>query len=208
MIATKIIEIIGIKKNLHKIHATAKISQLADIEDGVIIGKNSVIESFVKIKEGTTIGDDCIIKSGTSIGHSGFGFERNTENIPLEFPQLGRVFIGNNVQIGANNTVARGSLNNTIINDNVKIDDHCHIAHNVSIGQNAIICPYVDILGSVEIEDNCYLAPNAVILNGVKIGRHAFIGSKSYVEKDVPSGVLVFGTRQKLRKFGKNDRYV
>ncbi len=199
-VANLIIAEVGINNQYkHLIEKSAKISKYSYIHKGVQIGKNSLIESFVTLNSGTQIGDNCVIKSGTSIGHGGFGFHRDEKGVPIEFPNLGRVIIGNNVQIGANNTVARGALKHTLIGDNSKIDDHCHIAHNSQIGKNAIICPFVDILGSVNIGDNCYVAPNVVFRNGITVGNNVFVGTKSFVNRNVPDGAQLYGIPAKIK---------
>jgi len=105
------------------------------IENDVVIGDNTVIHPNVTIRFSTQIGDSCIISSGVVIGADGFGYERDGDSY-LKIPQLGNVRIGNKVEIGANSTVDRGALHDTVIHDGVKIDNLVQIGHNVEIGKH------------------------------------------------------------------------
>ena len=152
-----------------------------------------LIRNHVVIYDSTVIGNNCLIRSSTIIGEEGFGFERDKEQVPIRFPHIGRVVIGNNVEIGALSTVARGTLDDTWIGDNVKIDDHVHIAHNVHIGKNTIITACSEVSGSTSIGANSWLAPNCSIMNGISLGENVFVGLGAVVTKPVESGRVVVG---------------
>jgi len=180
------------------IHPTAVIDSEAIIGDNAYIGahaylgkceigNNARIFSNVSIYDNVKIGDNVTIKPGAVLGYEGFGFEKNKNGELLKFPQLGSLIVGNNVEIGSNTSIDRGALANTIINDGVKINNLCHIAHNVKIGENAIITAHVNVSGSTTIRDNVWIAPNASLRGHQTIGQGAIIGMGSVVTKDVPA---------------------
>ena len=121
------------------------------IGNDVLIGDGTEIRNHVVIGDNTVIGKDCLIKSNTVIGEEGFGFERDELGVPIRIPHLGRVVIGNNVEIGASTVIARGTLDDTVIENNVKIDDQVFIAHNVFVGKCSIIIAESEISGSAHI---------------------------------------------------------
>jgi UDP-3-O-[3-hydroxymyristoyl] glucosamine N-acyltransferase len=123
----------------------------------------------------------------TVIGKEGFGFAKDGDRW-LRIPHIRKVIIGDDVEIGSNCCIDRGCLTDTVIGNGVKIDNLCHIAHGVVIGDNTIITAGTIIAGSVTIGKNVWIAPNSTIKNGVTIGDNAFIGMASNVLKDVPAG--------------------
>jgi UDP-3-O-[3-hydroxymyristoyl] glucosamine N-acyltransferase len=170
------------------------------IEDNVTIGKHTQIQNGVHIISGVKIGENVQIDSGCVIGGDGFGFER-LENKELEkFPHYGSVVIHDNVELGANTCVDRGTLKNTIIGAGTKIDNLVHIAHNVKIGENCVIVCLSCIAGSVEIGDNSWVAPLAAIKNGLKIGKNSTVGMGAVVIRDVEDGDVVAGVPAKSLK--------
>lgn len=175
------------------IHPTVECRGSNSIEHGVSIGAGTIIESGVKIGAGTQIGKDCYIKSGAVIGEAGFGFERDEEGVPLRMPHLGNVVLGDRVEIGSCTTVCRGTLSTTIVEDDVKIDDHVHVAHNCHIKKRALVVACAELSGSVIIEEEAWIGPNASILEHVRIGRRAFVGLGSVVLRDVADDVTVVG---------------
>jgi len=132
------------------------------------------------------------VGTNTVIGGEGFGFAKDGDKW-IRMPHIGRVIIGDNVEIGSNCTIDRGCLDNTIIGNGVKIDNMCHIAHSCKIGDNTIITAGVIFSGSVTVGKNVWIAPNSTIKNGITIGDNAFIGIGSNVIKDVPEGATVYG---------------
>lgn len=176
-----------------QIDPTVLIGKNVSIENDVEIGSGTVIYDNVVIKRNVKIGSNCIIKSNSVIGEEGFGFERDQNGIPHRMIHLGSVIIKNNVEIGSLTTVCRGALSNTLIENNVKIDDHCHIAHNVEIHANTLICAGCTIGGSTIVEEGCWLSINASIKDKLRIGKQAFIGIGSVVVKDIPNDVKVLG---------------
>lgn len=169
------------------------IGEYTVIGDNVTIGDKTEIRHHVVIGDNTVIGNNCLIKSHTVIGEEGFGFERDEAGIPIRIPHLGRVIMGNNVEIGALNTVMRGTLDDTIIADNVKTDDHVHIAHNVYIGCGCLVTACAEISGSAKIGEMTWLGPNCSVMNGISIGSNCLIGLGSVVTKSLPDNVVAAG---------------
>lgn len=171
-----------------KIAENVTIGEYTVIKDNVTIGSGTIINNHVVIESNTIIGDNCYIKSGTIIGEDGFGFERDEEGVPLRFPHIGNVIIENNVEIGAKTTIARGTLESTIIKNNVKIDDQVHIAHNCIIDENVLLTACVEVSGSVIIGKNSWVGPNSSIKDGVKIENNSFIGIACNVSENLNQG--------------------
>lgn len=128
-----------------------------------------------------------------AMGGSGFGFVKDEFGKWLEIPHIGRVVIGDNVRIGSNCCIDRGTIEDTVIGDGTKIDNMVHIAHNCKIGKNVIICAGVTFCGSVTVEDDVWLAPGTLIKEGVTIGKGAKTGLGAVVIEDVKPGTLVYG---------------
>lgn len=186
---------------LPQVHPTAKISPLAYIGKGVVVGRGSTVGNFVVLADGVKIGEYCVIKSGSVIGENGFGFERDEDGRPLRIPHLGSVVLGDRVEIGSLNTVCKGTLGNTIVGDDVKTDDHVHIAHNCIIHSGVLLTACVELSGGVEIMENAWVGPNSSVIQKAKIGANAFVGIGANVTKNVESGDVVAGNPAKvLRK--------
>ncbi|MGD8189317.1 DapH/DapD/GlmU-related protein [Brevibacillus ginsengisoli] len=175
------------------IHPTVRIGKNSIIGQGVSIGEHTTIGQNVVIENGVTIGRNCLIKSCAVIGEEGFGMERDLEGVPIRIKQLGSVVIGDDVEIGSFSTVCRGSLQNTIISDHVKIDDHVHVGHNCFLDESSILTAGVILGGGCRIGKNVWMGLNAVTLQKVTIGDHAFIGIGAVVLQNVLPNEKVFG---------------
>jgi len=187
-----------------------RIGAQTSIEGQVTIGDNVIIESGCVIKENCSIGASChlyprvvlyqntllkenvILHAGVVVGCDGFGYVKDRGTIH-KFPQLGRVIIEENVEIGANSTIDRGSLNDTMIGANTKIDNLCHIAHNVKIGRNVIMAAQCGIAGSTTIGDDVTMSGQIAITDNVTIGKNVAIGGKSAVIGSVKENAVVWG---------------
>jgi UDP-3-O-[3-hydroxymyristoyl] glucosamine N-acyltransferase len=165
------------------------------------IGDNSVIHSGVIIADAVKIGKHVVIKSGAVLGQEGFGFERLKDGSLIKFPQLGGLIIEDNVEIGSNTCIDRGSLSDTIIGKGTKVNNLCHIAHNVVIGENVVITAQVNISGSTIIEDNVWVAPNATLRGHQRIGKGSVIGAGTVVTKNIPAFETWIGNPAKKLKF-------
>ena len=161
--------------------------------DGVSIGNNVVIKNNVVIECPCTIGDDCIIESGAVIGVAGYGYYKLPGNLTRKVPDYGGVTIGNRVEIGANTCIARGTLSDTVIEDDVKIDNLCHIAHNAVIKNRSFVVASCIIQGSCVINEDAYIAPGAIVMNQKSVGRNSFVGMGAVVTKDVDEDIVVTG---------------
>ena len=188
---------------------------------GARIGKNCVIESNVVIGPGVEIGDDCWIGAcasvshailgnrvtvfpGARIGQDGFGFAMDPSG-HVRIPQIGRVLIGDDVEVGANATIDRGSGPDTVIGRGTMIDNLVQIGHNVEIGRGSVIVAMVGISGSTKIGDHVLIAGHSGVAGHLTIGDGARISAKSGVFRDVPAGAQVVGfpavpTRQFFRQ--------
>lgn len=161
------------------------------IDEGVVIGENCMIEPLAHISF-AYIGDGCHIKSGAVIGGTGFGMTEDSGGI-FTVPHLGRVILGNGVHIGANSCVDRGQLGDTILSDDVKIDNMVQIAHNVRIGEGTMIAAQGGISGSVVIGKKCLFGGRASIADHIKVGDGAIIAAAAGIMADVPAGQMYSG---------------
>lgn len=179
----------------------------AIIGEEVAIGNNVVIHSNVVICSKCEIGDNVVIGAGTVIGNDGFGYYKDEQGLYNKVPHFGGVKIKDNVEIGANVCVDRGTLDDTIISENVKIDNLCHIGHNVQVGYNTLIIARSMIGGSTKIGDNCYVAPAVTIKDHICVGNNSVIGIGALVLKDVEENTVVVGSPAKvLRHVNDDDR--
>ena len=188
-----------------KIGPNTMIGHNTIIESNVVIGKNCVIGNNVLIKN-SVIGKNVRILDSSIIGKKGFGFfpEKNKN---FRYPHIGIVIIQDDVEIGCNNTIDRGSLSNTVIGRNTFIDNQVHIAHNVEIGKNCIITGQVGFAGSSKIGNYVKIGGQAGISGHLKIGNNVEIGGGSGVIKNIPDNSKVMGYPAKeIRKFLKENR--
>ena len=157
-----------------------------------IIGRNCNIFSNIHIYHGTNIGDNAIIHSGTVIGSDGFGFVTD-KDINHKIPQNGNVIIGNDVEIGANSAVDRGTIGDTVIEDQCKLDNHVHLAHNVRLGKGCLLTAAVTIAGSVEVGEFCIFAGHVGVAPHVTIGARSILAAKTGVSKSLIGGKVYAG---------------
>ena len=188
---TFIDEKVSIENNVHIKEGTI-IKSFSSIGPNVIIGKNCYISNNVHISN-SIIGDHCIIQAGTIIGGDGFGYAPTEDNF-IKIPQIGIVKIGNNVEIGSNCTIDKGSLKFTEIKSGVKIDNLVHIAHNVSIGENTVIAGQTGIAGSTSIGNNVMIGGQVGIAGHLKIGNQVKIGAQAGVTKNIDNNISISGT--------------
>lgn len=175
-----------------KIGKNCTIYPNVSIMEGAEIGENCIIYSNVSIREFCIIGNRAIIQPGAVIGSDGFGFVKSgKENFKLE--QIGRVIIKDDVEIGANCTIDRGAIGDTVIGRGTKMDNLVHIAHNDIIGENCLITAQVGVSGSVIIGNNVTIAGQTGIAGHLKIGNDVTIGAKSGVTNNIKDGLIVSG---------------
>lgn len=182
------------------------------VGDGTVIGSGVRLYPRVVIYHGCVIGDNLIAHSGAVIGSDGFGFAIE-DGRWIKIPQIGRVVIGNDVEIGANTTIDRGALDDTVIEDGVKLDNQIQIAHNVRIGAHTVIAGCVGIAGSTTIGKSCQIGGSAGILghltiaDGVMISSFTLIG-KSITEPGSYAGIFPFGKTEDWRKNAVHLRHL
>jgi UDP-3-O-[3-hydroxymyristoyl] glucosamine N-acyltransferase len=178
--------------------ANVTVGHFSVIGENVEIGNDTEIRDHVVIRDSCKIGRKCLIKSNTVIGEEGFGFEFAEDGTPIRVPHLGSVIIGDEVEIGAMGIIARGTLDNTVISDHVKVDDHVFIAHNVFVGENTVIIAGAEVSGSVHIGKNVWVGPQVSIINGVEIGDNTLIGIGTVVIKSLDANLVVAGNPAKV----------
>jgi UDP-3-O-[3-hydroxymyristoyl] glucosamine N-acyltransferase len=157
------------------------------VGDGASIGEGSRLWPGVTIYPGATIGARTFIHSGARIGCDGFGYVFR-DGAHQKIPHVGRCVIGDDVEIGANTTIDRGSIDDTVVGNGTKIDNLVHIAHNVRIGQKCLIMAQVGVAGSVSVGDGAILAGQAGISGHLTIGAGARLAAQAGVFGDIPAG--------------------
>ena len=167
------------------------IGQQAFITSNISIGSNVIIGEGSKLHPNVTIGDDvvigknCEIFANASIGTDGFGYAQDSNQVWNKIPQIGSVVIHDNVDIGSNTTIDRGTIDNTIINAGVKIDNQVQVGHNCYIDENTIIAGCVGIAGSTRIGKNCKIGGAAMILGHLEINDNITISPGTMITKSL-----------------------
>ena len=169
----------------------------AHVENGARIGSGSHIGPGAFIAANVTLGRNCRIGPNCSIGGSGLAVERDERGLPLPYPHIGDVVIGDGVRIGANSVVVRGILETTRIDDHCQIGNMVNVGHNCVIGRNCWISSGVVLCGSVILGDGVMIGAGAAINNHVTVGDEAVVGLGSIVTKTVAAGQRVFGVPAK-----------
>ncbi|MBX7169337.1 MAG: UDP-3-O-(3-hydroxymyristoyl)glucosamine N-acyltransferase [Pyrinomonadaceae bacterium] len=176
-----------------EIAENVKIFPNATIYDGVKIGKGSVIHSGVSIRENCEIGENCIIHNNTTIGSDGFGYAKDEDKHWLKIPQVGRVVLEDNVEIGANSAIDCASVGETRIKSGVKIDNLVQIGHSCTVEEDTLICSQTGLAGSSVIGKRVILAGQVGIAGHLKVGDDVVITAKSATSHDVDSGKIISG---------------
>ncbi len=204
-------------KNKVKFGRNVLVGKNVKIGSNCLIGHNSIIETNVSIGDNCHIGSNVIIRNslikknvhildGCVVGKKGFGFFPD-KKANFRYPQIGIVIIEDNVEIGCNSTIDRGSLSNTLIGKNTFLDNQIHIAHNVKIGENCIVAGQVGFAGSSKIGNNVMIGGQAGISGHLKIGNNVQIGGGSGVIRDIPDNTKVMGYPAKnLKNFLRENK--
>jgi len=205
------------------VHPTASVDPEATLGEGVSVGPFAVVEAGARVGAGSAIrahafvgrgavlGAGCVLHPGAVfmdscragdrlvmwpfavVGRDGFGFAQR-EQRHVRIPQIGGVVLGDDVEVGPMSTVDRGTLDPTLVEDMVKIDAHCHVAHNCRIGAGALLVGYARMAGSVDIGRGAILAQDVGVGEGRKVGDRAILGSAAGVQySDVPAGATYLG---------------
>lgn len=176
-----------------EIDANVKIFPNATIYDGVKIGANSVIHSGVSVRENCEIGANCIIHNNTTIGSDGFGYAKDENKAWLKIPQVGRVVLEDDVEIGANTAIDCASVGETRIKKGAKIDNLVQIGHSCTVEEDALICSQTGLAGSSVIGKRVILAGQVGIAGHLKVGDDVIITAKSATSHDVENGKIISG---------------
>ena len=164
------------------------------IGDNVSVADNTVLHAGVKIYHDCKLGKNVTIHAGTVIGADGFGFAPQADGSFKKVPQIGNVVIEDNVEIGANTTVDRGTIGSTLIKAGAKIDNLVQVAHNVEVGRNTVIAAQAGVSGSTKLGSNVMIGGQAGIVGHITIGDGAKINAQSGVSKSLEAGKAVTGS--------------
>lgn len=194
-----------------KIGAGVQVHPQAYVGPGVEIGAGSIIYPGVKIYHGCRIGARCIIHAGAVIGADGFGFAPMPDGSYSKIPQLGRVEIADDVEIGANTTVDRATMGATRVGQGTKLDNLIQIAHNVEVGSNTVMAAQVGIAGSTKVGGNCMIGGQVGIAGHISVGDKVNIGAQSGLHASVADGQTIMGSpaidaRKWMRQCGYVNR--
>lgn len=176
-----------------EIESGVKIFPNSTIYDNVKIGANTIIHSGVSVRENCEIGANCIIHNNSTIGSDGFGYAKTEEKRWLKIPQVGRVVLEDDVEIGANTAIDRASVGETRIKRGAKIDNLVQIGHSCTIEEDALICSQTGLAGSSVIGERVILAGQVGIAGHLKVGDDAVITAKSATSHDVENGKIISG---------------
>ena len=164
---------------------------------GVEVGDGCRIEAGAVLREGTRVGNRVILHSGAVIGAEGFGYVRDEGGRYSAAPQVGRVVLEDDVEVGANSTIDRGTLHETRVRRGAKIDNLVHVGHNCDIGENVVIAAQVGLSGSTVVGRDAILMGQVGSAGHLEIGEGAFVGAKTGLHRDVKAGSRVFGYPQR-----------
>lgn len=169
---------------LAQVHPSASIGPLCVIERGASIGAATVLKSRVTVGEDCRVGERCLLHPGVVIGADGFGFAPN-QGAWEKIEQLGAVRIGNDVEIGANTCIDRGALQDTVIEDGVKLDNLVQIGHNVHVGRHTAMAGCVGVAGSATIGAGCTIGGGAVVLGHLTLADGVHVSAASVVTRSL-----------------------
>ncbi len=205
MAMAKIIQYFFVEKKESGISPAAFVNQQAQIGTNVYIGpgcvignatigNNTIINPNVVVYDDVIIGNNCIIQAGAVLGTDGLGCSRESDGKLVKFPHIGKLIIGNDVEIGANCQIAKGVLSDTVIENGCKINGLCFIAHNCHLAENVWITGDTMLCGSTSVGKNTTIYSNVIIREQVKIGTNSTIGMGSVVTKNVPNDEIWLGS--------------
>ncbi|PWU12964.1 MAG: UDP-3-O-(3-hydroxymyristoyl)glucosamine N-acyltransferase [Bdellovibrio sp.] len=157
----------------------------AVIEAEAIVGRGSIVHAKSVIGWNCRLGERCMIHSGAVIGSDGFGFAQGPDGTSYKIPQVGNVVLGHGVEVGALTTIDRATLGSTVIGDGCKFDNHCHVAHNCTIGPHSVFAAGFKISGSSRVGSHCLFAGEVVVTDHVHITDRVTIGGRSAITNDV-----------------------
>jgi UDP-3-O-[3-hydroxymyristoyl] glucosamine N-acyltransferase len=164
------------------------------IGDGCVIGERTILYAGVKLYHSIKVGAFCIIHSGVVLGSDGFGFAPGSDGVYAKIPQLGNVVVEDNVEIGANTVIDRGSIGSTIIREGTKMDNLIHMAHNCEVGKHSAIAAQTGFSGSTSVGANCMIGGQVGLSGHISIGDKVMIAAQSGIAGNVKSGSVIMGS--------------
>lgn len=194
-----------------ELHAESCVGPLCVVEEGAVVekgvvlrsqvfigrdvrvGAGSIIEPMVVVMDGTEIGENCLVHAGAILGCDGFGFDRDPEGIPAKVPQVGRVVLEDEVEIGACSTVDRATVGETRIGRRTKADDHVHVGHNARTGNDCLLVAYTGMAGSSSLGNRVTMAARSGTADHVHVGDDAILTGCAGATRDIPQGAVVSG---------------
>jgi UDP-3-O-[3-hydroxymyristoyl] glucosamine N-acyltransferase len=176
------------------------------IGDRCMIGAGTLLHANVTLYADCVVGERCILHSGSVIGADGFGYARDADASWIKIPQIGRVVIGNDVEIGANTTIDRGALDDTVIGDGVKLDNLIMIAHNVHIGEHTAMAACSGVAGSTHIGRRCMIGGSSNIMGHIDIVDDVIVSAVSFQSKSITEAGTYTGSLPSMehREWSRN----
>lgn len=175
-----------------RIGAGARVGAHTVVGRGCRVGAGTVLHPHVTLYDGASVGERCVVHSGARLGADGFGFVPEGGGL-RKVPQVGGCRLGDDVEVGANTTIDRGSIGDTVVGDGTKIDNLVQIGHNCRLGRSVIVVSQVGISGSTRVGDGAVLGGQAGVQGHIEIGAGARIGAQAGVTASVPAGATVSG---------------
>ena len=167
-----------------QVHVTASVGPLCVIERGARVGAGTVLKSRITVGEDCHLGERCIVHPGVVIGADGFGFAPEGGTW-VKIEQLGAVRIGDDVEIGANTCIDRGALQDTVIEDGVKLDNLVQIGHNVRVGRHSAMAGCVGVAGSANIGAHCTVGGGGIVLGHLTLADHVHVSASTTVTRSL-----------------------
>jgi UDP-3-O-[3-hydroxymyristoyl] glucosamine N-acyltransferase len=194
------------------IGARARIGASSVIGAGSVVGDDCVIGAATRLHARVTlyarcvIGDRCVLHSGSVIGADGFGFAREADASWVKIPQIGRVLIGNDVEVGANTTIDRGALDDTVIGNGAKLDNLIQIAHNVHVGEHTAMAACTGVAGSTHIGSRCMIGGSVNIMGHIEIADDVIVSAVTFVSKSITEAGVYTGSLPSMehREWSRN----
>lgn len=187
----------------------------AVVGDGAVIGRDTRLMAGVIVYAGTRVGARCILHAGAVLGSDGFGFAREREGSYVKVPQVGGVVLGDDVEIGANTTIDRGAIDDTVVGNGVKLDNQVQVGHNVRIGEHTVIAAQTGISGSTTIGARCVVGGQAGFAGHITVVDDVIIGGGTSVTGSIRTpGIYAGGGtpadhiqrwRRNMARFGQLD---
>lgn len=181
------------------VEARAEVGPGAWIEAGAFVGADAVVgpgchlHPRAVLAHGVRLGRAVVVQAGAVVGSEGYGFVRRPGALPAKLPQVGSVWLGDEVEVGANCTIDRGTMGDTVLGAGCKLDNLVHVGHNVQLGEGVFLVAQVGLSGGVVVGDGATLAGQAGAAGHLKVGAGATVAARAGLTKDVPPGATVSG---------------